>query len=254
MPSTRGNRQRDALFARVTVARASSSIADQIRALIEKGEYGPGERLPPERELAESLGVTRAGLRKALAVLEGENQIWRHVGKGTFIGSRPIDTHADVAAITKRTNPAEAMRTRLLLEPEVARMAALNATSEHIAEMRLCLQKCRAAQTWRQYEAWDNRLHRVIAESTQNALLLALLDTLNAVRRALVWGRLRVNKVKPAPDHHSFAEHEAIVSAIADRDLDRAAACMRKHLESVERNLLRPAEPERQPAPSPASV
>jgi DNA-binding FadR family transcriptional regulator len=133
-------------------------------------------------------------------------------------------------------------------------MAALNATSEHIAEMRLCLQKCRAAQTWRQYEAWDNRLHRVIAEATQNALLLALLDTLNAVRRALVWGRLRVNKVKPAPDHHSFAEHEAIVSAIADRDLDRAAAAMRKHLESVERNLLRPAEAERQPAPSLASV
>jgi DNA-binding FadR family transcriptional regulator len=218
----------------------------RLRAYLANIELPVDSRLPAERELAQILGVGRADLRKALAALEAENQIWRHVGKGTFIGSRPIDTHADVAAITKRTNPAEAMRTRLLLEPEVARMAALNATSEHIAEMRLCLQKCRSAQTWRQYEAWDNRLHRVIAESTQNALLLALLDTLNAVRRALAWGRLRVNKVKPAPDHHSFTEHEAIVSAIADRDLDRAAAAMRKHLESVERNLLRPAAPERE--------
>ena len=101
------------------------------------------------------------------------------------------------------------------------------------------MQRTRAAQTWRQYEAWDNRLHRVIAESTQNALLLALLDTLNAVRRAVVWGRLRVEKVKPAPNHHSFEDHEAIVAAIEDRDMDRAAAAMRAHLENVERNLLR---------------
>jgi DNA-binding FadR family transcriptional regulator len=101
------------------------------------------------------------------------------------------------------------------------------------------MQRTRAAQTWRQYEAWDNRLHRVIAESTQNSLLLALLDTLNAVRRAVVWGRLRVDKVKPASNHHSFDDHEAIVAAIEDRDLNRAAAAMRAHLENVERNLLR---------------
>jgi len=211
----------------------------QLRAYLARPELPIDSRLPPERELAEHLGISRAELRKALDVLESENQIWRHVGKGTFIGSRPIDTLADVASITRRTNPSEVMRTRLLLEPEVARMAALNATSQQIAEMRACLQRTRAAQTWRQYEAWDNRLHRVIAEATQNALLLALLDTLNAVRRAVAWGRLRGERVKPAPDHHSFDEHDAIVAAIADRDLDRAAGAMRQHLESVERNLLR---------------
>jgi DNA-binding FadR family transcriptional regulator len=158
----------------------------RLRAHLAQIEMPLDSRLPPERTLASALGVTRAELRKALAVLESENQLWRHVGKGTFIGSRPIETVADVAAMTRRTNPAEVMRTRLVLEPEVARMAALNATSAHIAEMRTCMQRTRAAQSWRQYEAWDNRLHRVIAESTQNALLLALLDTLNAVRRAVV--------------------------------------------------------------------
>jgi DNA-binding FadR family transcriptional regulator len=224
-----------------------ATALSRLRAYLAQIEMPLDSRLPPERELAESLGVTRAGLRKALAVLEGENQIWRHVGKGTFIGSRPIENMADVAAITRRTNPAEVMRTRLVLEPEVARMAALNATSAHIAEMRMCMQRTRAAQTWRQYEAWDNRLHRVVAESTQNSLLLALLDTLNAVRRAVVWGRLRVDKVKPAANHHSFDDHEAIVAAIEDRDMNRAAAAMRAHLENVERNLLRP-----RPATEPA--
>jgi DNA-binding FadR family transcriptional regulator len=228
-----------------------ATALSRLRAYLAQIEMPLDSRLPPERELAESLGVTRAGLRKALAVLEGENQIWRHVGKGTFIGSRPIESMADVAAITRRTNPAEVMRTRLVLEPEVARMAALNATSAHIAEMRLCMQRTREAQTWRQYEAWDNRLHRVIAESTQNSLLLALLDTLNAVRRAVVWGRLRADKVKPAPNHHSFDDHEAIVAAIEDRDMNRAAAAMRGHLENVERNLLRPRPAAEPPAPEP---
>ena len=236
---------------------ATGTALSRLRTYLAQIEMPLDSRLLPERELAETLGVTRAGLRKALAVLESENQIWRHVGKGTFIGSRPVETMADIVAITRRTNPAEVMRTRLVLEPEVARMAALNATSAHIAEMRLCMQRTRAAQTWRQYEAWDNRLHRVIAESTQNSLLLALLDTLNAVRRAVVWGRLRVDKVKPAPTHHSFEDHESIVAAIENRDLNRAAAAMRAHLENVERNLLksRPATEMlmtemREPAPS----
>jgi len=211
----------------------------QLRAYLAQVELMEDARLPPERQLCQALGISRAELRKALAQLEAEGQLWRHVGKGTFVGSRPIDTFADLAAITKRTNPAEVMRTRLLIEPVVARLAALSATSEQIAEMRLCLRKSFTAPSWRQYENWDNRLHRVIAESTQNTLLLALLDTLNAVRRAVAWGRLRHNKVKPDPDHHSFAEHEALVDAIEDRDMDRAAKCMRRHLETVERNLLR---------------
>lgn len=96
----------------------------------------------------------------------------------------------------------------------------------------------------------------MIAESTQNSLLLALLDTLNAVRRAVVWGRLRASKVKPDPDHHSFAEHDAIVAAIADRDMERAAGAMRRHLESVERKLMKPASDDGQGVvePTPADL
>jgi DNA-binding FadR family transcriptional regulator len=213
----------------------------QLRAYLSQGELSVDSRLPPERDLCRSIGVTRSELRKALAVLEAEGQIWRHVGKGTFVGSRPVDGLSDIAAMTRITNPAEVMRARMLIEPEVARLAALNATGAHVAEMRLCLARTRAAETWRQYESWDNRLHRAVASATQNSLLLALLDTLSAVRRAVTWGRLRADRVKPARDHHSFVEHDDIVDAIEDRDMDRARAAMRRHLESVERNLLQRA-------------
>lgn len=217
---------------------APDAALTQLRALLANMDLSLDPRLPPERKLVETLGLNRPALRKALAVLEAEGQIWRHVGKGTFVGSRPANGLADVGAIAQKTNPAEVMRTRVLLEPEVAAMAALSATPVHIAEMRLCLQRSRTAGSWRQYEAWDNRFHRVIGEATQNFLLLALLDTLNAVRRTVTWGRLRANKERPAPDHHSFGEHEAIVAAIEDRDRARAREAMRAHLVNVERNLL----------------
>ena len=70
-------------------------------------------------------------------------------------------------------------------------------------------------------------------------VFIALLDTLNAVRRTVVWGRLRHNIVRPPADHHSFREHEILVEAITERDLDAAAAAMDRHLHSVQANLLR---------------
>jgi DNA-binding FadR family transcriptional regulator len=216
----------------------SDTALAQLRAILANRDLTVQTRLPTERELAETLGLSRPAVRKALAVLEAEGQIWRHVGRGTFIGTRPISGAGDVIAITRKTNPGEVMRTRALIEPEVAALAALNATPDHIAEMRLCLQRSRAAATWRQYESWDNRLHRLIGEAAQNYLLLVLLDTLNAVRRAVTWGRLRPNRERPVFDHHSFNEHEAIVDAIQDRDRNRAREAMRAHLVNVERNLL----------------
>jgi DNA-binding FadR family transcriptional regulator len=210
----------------------------QLRAFLAQAPLSVDSRLPPERDLCQQLGVSRGELRKALATLEAEGQLWRHVGKGTFIGARPAESLADLSVATSRTNPAEVMQTRILIEPEITRLAALNATAADIAEMRTCMARSRSAATWRQYESWDNRLHRAIAEATGNALLLAMFDTLNAVRRAVVWGRLRANRTRPDPDHHSFAEHEEIVRAIADRDMNEAAQAMRRHLQTVERKLL----------------
>lgn len=213
----------------------------QLRAWLAQYQWETGARLPPERELCEILGVSRGGLRRALAVLEGEGALWRHVGKGTFVGERPADEATSIAAVAGRTNPAEIMRTRLLIEPPIAREAALNATAAHNAELRRCLDGARRATSWRHYESWDNRLHRSIAEAARNIPLLALFDTLNALRRVVVWGRLRSGPSRPPASHHSFAEHAAIVAAIAERDLEGASRAMRDHLLTVESRLLRHA-------------
>jgi DNA-binding FadR family transcriptional regulator len=218
------------------------SALTQLRAWLAQQALPPSTRLPPERELSEMLGVSRGDLRKALAILERQGELWRHVGKGTFVGARPVAELSSVAAIAAQTNPAEVMRARLAIEPEIAREAALFATSDDIAEMRLCLAGARRAETWRHYETWDNRLHRAVAEAAHNALLLSIFDTMNAVRRAVVWGRMRADGPRPPADHHSFAEHDALVAAIAERNLAAAASRMRLHLQNVQAYLLEQAE------------
>lgn len=211
----------------------------QLRAYLAQHDLPANAQLPPERELCDLLGISRGELRKALAVLEGNGELWRHVGKGTFIGARPVEEFKSVADIASGSNPREVMQARRAIEPILAREAALHATSADIAEMRQCLQASRLAATWRQYENCDNRLHRLVAEASHNTVLVALFDTLNAVRRAVVWGRLRNDNLGPPADHHSFGEHEALVAAITERDLEAAAAAMDRHLHSVEINLLR---------------
>ena len=210
----------------------------QLRAYLAQEDFAPNAKLPPEREFRSILGVTRGDLRRALAILESEGEVWRHVGKGTFIGTKPTDDLFSFSAISEQTSPADVMRTRILIEPVIAREAALQATGDNIREMRACLKGSRMARSWRHYESWDNKLHTAIALATRNTLLVAMCETMNTVRRAVAWGQLRPTQVKPSDDHHSFAEHEAIVEAIEQRDMQQAADRMRCHLVSVQEAIL----------------
>jgi DNA-binding FadR family transcriptional regulator len=220
----------------------TQGVLTQLRAYLGHRGGTAGERLPPERQLADELGVSRGTLRKALADLEAEGLIWRHVGRGTFVGNRPVEPVQDLTAVMRRTNPAGVMEARLALEPELARLAALHATPADLEELADCLAQGRTAPDWRAYEYWDNRLHRAVATATANIVLLALFDGLNTIRRTVTWGRLRRFPQRPDPTHHSFVEHDRILAAIAERDPAEAAEAMRTHLRSVRDHLLHPRD------------
>ena len=80
-----------------------------LREFIQSGQYADQSRLPPERDLTLKLGISRAVLRKALSVLESENLIWRHVGRGTFVGPKPSGKTSENFIVADFTNPAEIM-------------------------------------------------------------------------------------------------------------------------------------------------
>ena len=219
---------------------SGTAALTQLRAFIADRSFKPGERLPPERVLCVELGLNRAEVRRALQVLEQENRLWRHVGKGTFLtevdpASAPPDS---IGQLAQQVSPADVLRARAALEPAVAREAALHASAAAIARLRLNVERAVQAATWREYEALDNEFHRLIAQSSGSTTLLALFDQLNMLRRMVSWGRMVRSGIRPPAEHSSFAEHARIVDEIAGRNPDAAQFAMRAHLRSVENRLL----------------
>ena len=169
----------------------------------------------------------------------GQGELWRHVGKGTFSARGRSRRLSSVAAIAAQTNPAEVMRARLAVEPELAREAALHAhCRRYRGDEALPDRRARAPRPGGNTRTGTTACTAPSRRPRTTRCCSPLFDTLNAVRRAVVWGRLRDEDPHPPADHHSFAEHEAIVAAIEDRDLAAAAARMRQHLENVQALLL----------------
>lgn len=220
-----------------TAGRAGAT--EVLRSFIEDGGYAPGDRLPPERELMVSLGVTRSTLRNALDRLEHEGQIWRHVGKGTFIAAySEAAGPGRLAALSRQVTPVQMMRARLSLEPAIAREAAVNAPDKAVLKIRAARDRAFNAQDWDTYEAEDDAFHRAIAEATGNVLLIELFDQLNQVRRTVSWDLIIRSSTRPPSDHASFAEHDRITEAITARNPAEAHAAMRDHLNSVAARLI----------------
>lgn len=205
-------------------------LAKKLRRYLQQNRLADDARLPPERQLAATLGVTRNRLRGVLRRMAAQGEIWRHVGKGTFIGRRPLEAAPHNGAGMVLTSPREVIDARLLFEPLLARLAAFNATSADHREMQLCLDKMGAAAGWPVWASWDGRLHRAIAKASGNALLLTMFDTLQMYRNRDVFRTL--DRPFQGTDMAS-RDHAAVVRAIRERDPVRAEAAMRKHILSL---------------------
>jgi DNA-binding FadR family transcriptional regulator len=209
---------------------------DRLRALLAEDRLG-GSRLPPERVLANELGVGRRSLRRALGVLESEGRIARRQGRGTFATPERADGGVRVEAILERTNPIEVLEARLALEPVTARLAALRASRWDIDRLRQLAEETRSAREAPRYVEADALFHRAIAEASRNALFLALMDTFIASRKEAAWERLGENGQCFKRQAVHAESHIAIAGAIAARDGEAAAAAMYAHLSDVQRHV-----------------
>lgn len=211
-----------------------SDLLGRLRTYLEEDQFAEQTRLPPERALAETFGVTRNRIRGSLRKLAADGVIWRHVGMGTFVGKKPADMANDAAPGMVSTSPREVMDARVIYEPMLAHLAAFNANDADYREMRLCLDKMAGAPAWPVWASWDGRLHRAIANASGNKLLLAMFDTLQLYRNRDVFRALD----RPFRAVEMAAkDHAAVVAAIRERDPKRAAAHMRNHILSLRRAI-----------------
>jgi len=217
--------------------RTTESDLEMVRQHLRQAQYGEQARLPPERELAEILGITRNRLRGSLRKLAAEGVIWRHVGRGTYFGNKP-STETTVNELAQLTNPREMMEARFALEPEIARLAALHATLRDFTRMEECLERMSQMDDFAAWSAWDVQLHRALAEATSNKLLLAMFDALQLTRQKEIWGKLHLDRQTSSRRQDAAREHLAFVTAVRDRDPQKAAGLMRQHLNSVQEAFL----------------
>lgn len=205
----------------------------QIVALIAELSLQDGDKFPSERDLAVRLNLSRRALRGAFEILEAEGALWRSVGKGTFLGQRPLVTGTDITVISKLTNPIEIMHSRLVIEPSIAAIAAMQANEEQLMRIRLTVEKSRALISYDAYEMWDERFHSEVARASGHRLLQALFATVTKLRSETSWGNLRRATMTRELMAQFGDRHSEILHAIEDRDASRAEAAMKQHLQDV---------------------
>ncbi len=211
-------------------------LATEVAAIA--GTLPPGGRLPTERGLAETFGVSRATIRQALAILESAGTITRTVGRGTFLADRPVPQPSSITTSMSDVSPSAVMEARSLVEAHSMPLTVANATPAEIAEMDRCLLGGDSATTYAEFEEWDLALHRALIAATHNTLLIRLYASIDEARRGELWGRLKLRSDSAERRVRYRAEHHSVVDAVKARDSTLATSCMSRHLASVSANLL----------------
>ena len=218
------------------IGNLSTTVAaiTQIEALIRRGELRPGDRMPPERELAELLGVSRPTVREALRALSILGIVRSRHGSGNYLGS--LDEQAlqePLRWLLTLSLPAQdvnaVLEFRSVLESGLARLAAERISDEALARLRDLLKDLEASESDEEVLSADMRMHGVIAEEANNPLLLWML---NAAVELNVAARSRTVRV-PGVKGKVAADQRAIVEALERRDGNEAAEAMWRHLQRI---------------------
>lgn len=221
----------------LTSGTAVSAVAKRLLEIFTSGSIEPGTRLPPERQLASTLGVGRSAVREALAALEILGIVDVRPGSGTYLrgsASELLPQTLSWGLMLGEPRTVELIEVRGALEIYAARLAASRISDEalerlgrHVDEMRASLGDLKA------FVEADLQFHLELAQSIDNTVLLDLLQSIRSLLR--VW----VDRAVQDPEQALLAiqEHAAVHAAIATRDPDAAASAMAIHMNTAGKRL-----------------
>ena len=225
-------------LAPIKSTRIYEEIVRQVKAMIAEGRLKGGDRLPPERDLADKFVVSRTSVREALRALESLGLVEIRPGEGTFVRQVSIDSLIEPLAllmVSQREAISELFEARRLLEPSLAALAATRATPEEIHEMERILEAQAAEITaGRTGLAQDAQFHAAIGVAAHNRAITriahAIMDLLTQSREESL--------NTPGRPTRSHEDHRRVLAAIAARDAEAARQAMLEHLSAVEALVL----------------
>lgn len=217
-------------FQSIEPRRLYRQIADQIRTLIHSGEFTPGSRLPPERDLARQLGVSRPSVREALIALEVEGLVEVRIGSGIYVRAPANGDARDPPEAL--AGPFELLRARYVIESECAALAAKSAKRAQLRAIEDALDDMdREMDNERQPLPGDRLFHLRIAEATGNSALTHVIRLLWDERGGELFQRLEHHYDSPQLWRAAIAEHRVVLESIAAHDAAGARLAMQRHLD-----------------------
>ncbi|MGV1050168.1 MAG: FadR/GntR family transcriptional regulator [Solirubrobacterales bacterium] len=220
----------------VSVPSAAEVVVGQLRRAIELGRFLPGDRLPPERELAVQLGVSRVTLRSALGELEAVEllkRVRRGSGGGALVIAAPTAAVTDAGYRALREELEEIFEFRLACEGAAAELAAERRDETKLERIEQAIAALSSELTAAQFRAADNEFHLAIADAAGNRRLRRAVED----ARAAMFGPLdsiRFEVVLPSTVEH----HRRILDAIAARDRHSSRTSMVDHIREAQREML----------------
>jgi len=224
--------------------RLSEQIAEQIQRNIIEGKLKQGDRLPPERDLAEQFGVSRTVIREATKVLQERGLVKVITGSGTYA------TRIEPAAVSQsiglfvqgyKHSFRDLLEIRRMLEVEVAGMAAERATDEDIQQLTACIDEMNAVlpeirnskDKMEDFVEADLRFHQNLGKASSNSLLPILLLPITDL---LLEFRRKASSFPGAPER-AITFHQTVLECVRSRDSHKCREAMRNHLSSTEEFL-----------------
>ena len=205
--------------------------------MVISGGFRPGERLPPERELCERLGVSRTVVREALNLVEARGLVSIEHGRGAVVSGGEPRAVRDTLGLLLRVKPKtlwELLEMRGILEVEVAGLAAERASPEDVGAMRVQVGRMRGfIEAPEGYVDADVEFHALLARAARNGVLLTMLEPVVDLLRA----SRQVSAARPGNARRALLEHERILDDVQSGDAEGARQKMRSHLANTARDI-----------------
>lgn len=206
-----------------------------IKAMIVAGELKPGDRLPPEKELSERLGVSRNSLREAVKSLEFIHVLDVRRGDGTFVTSleprQLLEAMSFVVDLHRDRSVLEIFEVRRVLEPHAAGVAARLISDSELDALAASLASVDESTDVDRMVAHDLEFHRIISNASGNAYLSSLLDSMSgSTTRARIWRGITQNESVG----RTLSEHASILKALREHDVEMTRAALVVHIGGIE--------------------